>query len=91
MQWVVFEPNDRMLWAKVRRDVNSFLSTIWLSGALFGATKAEAFYVKCDEELNPAEIRDLGQLIIEIGMAPVKPAEFVIFRLSQWAGPNAEA
>lgn len=91
MQWVVFEPNDRMLWAKVRRDCNSFLSTIWLSGALFGATKDEAFYVKCDEELNPPEIRDLGQLIIEIGMAPVKPAEFVIFRLSQWAGPNAEA
>ncbi|MFW5942839.1 MAG: phage tail sheath family protein [Chloroflexota bacterium] len=90
MQWVVFEPNDRMLWAKVRRDATSFLSTIWLSGALFGATREEAFYVKCDEELNPPEIRDLGQLIIEIGMAPVKPAEFVIFRLSQWAGPNAE-
>ncbi|MBE2198359.1 MAG: phage tail sheath family protein [Anaerolinea sp.] len=91
MQWVVFEPNDRMLWAKVRRDVNSFLGTIWLSGALFGSTKDEAFYVKCDDELNPPEIRDLGQLIIEIGMSPVKPAEFVVFRLSQWAGPNAEA
>ncbi len=90
MQWVVFEPNDRMLWSKVRRDVTAFLSTIWLSGALFGSTKDEAFYVKCDDELNPPEIRDLGQLIIEIGMAPVKPAEFVIFRLSQWAGPNAE-
>jgi phage tail sheath protein FI len=90
MQWVVFEPNDRTLWAKVRRDANAFLSTIWLSGALFGSTKDEAFYVKCDDELNPPEIRDLGQLIVEIGMAPVKPAEFVIFRLSQWAGPNAE-
>ena len=90
MQWVVFEPNDHTLWAKVRRDVNAFLSTIWLSGALFGTTKGDAFYVKCDEELNPTEIRDLGQLIIEIGMSPVKPAEFVIFRLSQWAGPNAE-
>jgi hypothetical protein len=90
MQWVVFEPNDHTLWAKVRRDVNAFLSTIWLSGALFGTSKGDAFYVKCDEELNPTEIRDLGQLIIEIGMSPVKPAEFVIFRLSQWAGPNAE-
>jgi phage tail sheath protein FI len=90
MQWVVFEPNDHTLWAKVRRDANAFLSTIWLSGALFGTTKDQAFYVKCDEELNPPEIRDLGQLIIEIGMSPVKPAEFVIFRLSQWAGPNAE-
>jgi phage tail sheath protein FI len=91
MQWVVFEPNDRMLWSKVRRDVTAFLSTVWLSGALFGSSKDEAFYVKCDDELNPPEIRDLGQLIVEIGMAPVKPAEFVIFRLSQWAGPNAEA
>jgi hypothetical protein len=90
LQWVVFEPNDRMLWARVRRDVTSFLRTVWLGGALFGSTPDEAFYVKCDEELNPPEIRDLGQLIIEVGMAPVKPAEFVIFRISQWAGANAE-
>lgn len=90
MAWVVFEPNDRMLWAKVRRDVNSFLSTVWRSGALFGDTADEAFYVKCDDELNPPEVRDLGQLIIEIGLSPVKPAEFVIFRVAQWAGPNAE-
>ncbi len=91
MQWVVFEPNDRMLWAKVRRDVTSFLRTVWLSGALFGNTPEEAFYVKCDDELNPPEIRDLGQLIIEVGMCPVKPAEFVIFRISQWAGANAQS
>jgi len=91
LQWVVFEPNDRMLWARVRRDVTSFLRTVWLGGALFGSTPDEAFYVKCDDELNPPEIRDLGQLIIEVGMAPVKPAEFVIFRISQWAGPSAEA
>ena len=91
MQWVVFEPNDRMLWAKVRRDVSAFLRTVWRSGALFGSTPEEAFYVKCDDELNPPEIRDLGQLIIEVGLAPVKPAEFVIFRISQWAGANAES
>ena len=90
MQWVVFEPNDRTLWAKVRRDATSFLKTFWLSGALFGNTPEEAFYVKCDEELNPPEIRDLGQLIIEVGLAPVKPAEFVIFRITQWVGANAE-
>jgi hypothetical protein len=89
-QWVVFEPNDRRLWARVRRDVTAFLKTVWRSGALFGSTPTEAFYVKCDDELNPPETRDLGQLIIEIGLAPVKPAEFVIFRISQWAGPNAE-
>jgi len=85
-QWVVFEPNDMMLWARVRRDVGSFLSTVWSDGALFGASPAQAFFVKCDEELNPSESRDLGRLIIEIGIAPVKPAEFVIFRISQWAG-----
>jgi phage tail sheath protein FI len=91
LQWVVFEPNDRTLWGKVRRDIRAFLRTQWLAGALFGSTPDEAFYVKCDDELNPPEIRDLGQLIIEVGVAPVKPAEFVIVRLSQWAGPNAEA
>jgi phage tail sheath protein FI len=85
-QWVVFEPNDPMLWSRVRRDVAAFLSTVWSSGALFGLSPAQAFYVKCDSELNPPEQRDLGRLIVEIGMAPVKPAEFVIFRISQWAG-----
>jgi phage tail sheath protein FI len=89
-QWVVFEPNDQDLWARVRRDVSAFLRLVWRSGALFGATPEQAFYVKCDEELNPPEVRDAGQLIIEVGLAPVKPAEFVIFRISQWAGPDAE-
>jgi phage tail sheath protein FI len=91
LQWVVFEPNDNALWAKVRRDVTSFLRVIWRGGALFGTTPEQAFYVKCDEELNPREVRDLGQLIIEVGLAPVKPAEFVIFRITQWAGADAEA
>jgi phage tail sheath protein FI len=85
-QWVVFEPNDMMLWARVRRDVNSFLTTVWSEGALFGASPNQAFFVQCDAALNPPESRDLGRLIIEIGLAPVKPAEFVIFRISQWAG-----
>jgi phage tail sheath protein FI len=88
-QWVVFEPNDYDLWARVSRDVTAFLKTVWSSGALFGRSPDEAFYVKCDAELNPPESRDLGRLIIEIGLAPVKPAEFVIFRISQWAGPGA--
>jgi phage tail sheath protein FI len=56
---------------------------------LFGATPAEAFYVKCDEETNPPELRDVGQVVTEIGVAVVRPAEFVIFRISQWAGPSA--
>ena len=89
-QWVVFEPNNRKLWARVSRDVSAFLRTVWRDGALFGSAPSEAFYVKCDDELNPPESRDLGRLIIEIGLAPVKPAEFVIFRISQWAGPGSE-
>jgi uncharacterized protein len=89
-QWVVFEPNNRKLWARVTRDISAFLRTVWRDGALFGSSPADAFYVKCDDELNPPESRDLGRLIVEIGMAPVKPAEFVIFRISQWAGPGSE-
>ncbi|MBE0480415.1 MAG: phage tail sheath family protein [Dehalococcoidia bacterium] len=88
-QWVVFEPNDMNLWSRIRRDIKAFLKRVWLDGALFGATPEEAFYVKCDSELNSIEIRDAGQVIIEIGLAPVKPAEFVIFRISQWAGGSA--
>lgn len=89
-QWVVFEPNDANLWARVERDITAFLKVIWRTGALFGTTPDQAFYVKCDEETNPPELRDLGQMRVEIGMSPVKPAEFVIFSVSQWAGPDAE-
>jgi phage tail sheath protein FI len=88
-QWVVFEPNDPDLWARVKRDVEQFLTGVWREGALFGSAAGQAFFVKCDAELNPADVRDRGQLFIDIGMAPVKPAEFVVFRLSQWAGGGA--
>ena len=88
-QWAVFEPNDYMLWQKVKRDVGSFLTNVWLSGALFGRTPEQAFFVKCDEENNPQSTRDAGQLIVDIGLAPVKPAEFVIFRIAQYT-PGAE-
>lgn len=90
-QWVVFEPNDQALWARVRRTVTAFLFNVWRSGALFGETADQAFYVKCDEETNPPEVRDAGQLVVEIGIAPVKPAEFVIFRIAQFSGaPGGE-
>lgn len=82
-QWVVFEPNDFMTWSRVRRDVSAFLTGTWREGALFGQTPDKAFFVKCDEDLNPSDVRDRGQLVVEIGVAPVKPAEFVIFRISQ--------
>ncbi len=85
-QWVVFEPNDDALWGKIRLNVTAFLTNVWRSGALFGLTPEEAFYVKCDAELNPPEVRDLGQVITEIGVAIVRPAEFVIFRISQSTG-----
>jgi phage tail sheath protein FI len=83
--WVVFEPNDQYLWESVRRNVGAFLRQIWRAGALMGATPNEAFFVKCDEENNPPESRDAGNLVVEVGIAPVKPAEFVIFRISQFA------
>lgn len=87
-QWVVFEPNSPELWAKIRRNITAFLTTVWASGALFGNTAAEAFYVRCDETTNPPEVRELGQVVTEIGVAVVKPAEFVVFRISQWSGPG---
>ena len=85
-QWVVFEPNTPELWANIRRNISAFLVNEWRQGALFGTTPEEAFYVKCDAETNPPEVRDLGQVVTEIGVAVVKPAEFVIFRISQWDG-----
>ncbi|HEY2960103.1 MAG TPA: phage tail sheath C-terminal domain-containing protein [Actinomycetota bacterium] len=85
-QWVVFEPNAPELWSKIRRNVSSFLNGVWATGALLGAAPEQAFYVRCDETTNPPEVRDLGQVVAEIGVAVVKPAEFVVFRLSQWAG-----
>jgi uncharacterized protein len=84
-QWVVFEPNDHRLWKRVQRTVASFLTLLWRNGALMGTAPEQAFYVKCDEETNPPEVIDAGQLVVEIGLAPVKPAEFVIFRIGQMA------
>jgi Bacteriophage tail sheath protein len=89
-QWAVFEPNDERLWIRLRIAVSSFLTRTWREGALFGATPDEAFYVKCDEETNPPDVIDAGQVVMEIGISPVKPAEFVIFRISQYTAGAAE-
>jgi uncharacterized protein len=86
-QWVVFEPNEPGLWQKITRNITAFLTNVWRSGALFGTTPQQAFYVKCDAETNPPELRDLGQVVTEIGVAIVRPAEFVIFRVSQFISP----
>lgn len=85
-QWSVFEPNDQRLWTSLATNVRSFLLRVYRSGALFGASADQSFYVKCDAETNPPEIIEAGQVVCEIGIAPVKPAEFVIFRLSQFTG-----
>jgi hypothetical protein len=82
-QWVVFEPNDYSLWAQVKRTITGFLTTVWRSGALMGLTQDEAFFVKCDRTTMTQDDIDNGRLICYIGIAPVKPAEFVIFRIQQ--------
>ncbi|GEL95042.1 phage tail sheath family protein [Cellulomonas composti] len=82
-QWAVFEPNDVALWEGVKRTLNAYLRGLWQAGALFGASPDQAFFVKCDAETNPPESIDAGKLVVEVGIAPVKPAEFVIFRISQ--------
>jgi uncharacterized protein len=87
-QWAVFEPNDQTLWQKLTRDLRSYLLRVWRSGALFGASPEQAFYVKCDSETNPRETVDAGQVNVQIGISPVKPAEFVIFTIGQWDGGN---
>ncbi|MFH8801196.1 phage tail sheath family protein [Streptomyces sp. NPDC017936] len=84
-QWVVFEPNDDRLWSSIRRNVTAFLTEEWRRGALFGRTADEAFYVKCDRDNNPQESIDQGRVVCEIGVSPVKPAEFVVFRLAQFS------
>jgi len=82
-QYAVFEPNDMKLWEGVSRTLSAFLTGLWRQGALFGASPDQAFYVKCDAETNPPDSIDEGKLVVEVGIAPVKPAEFVIFRISQ--------
>ena len=90
-QWVVFEPNDEPLWARVRQTISDFLTTTWLSGALQGATPAEAFFVKCDKTTMTQDDIDNGRLICVVGIAPVKPAEFVIFRIQQFTQATVAA
>jgi phage tail sheath protein FI len=82
-QYAVFEPNDVTLWEGVSRTLSGFLGGLWSQGALFGTSADQAFYVKCDAETNPPQSIDEGKLVVEVGLAPVKPAEFVIFRISQ--------
>ncbi len=89
-RWIVFEINDTRTWKSIERDIRAFLTLVWRDGALKGETPERAFFVKCDGETNPPEVIDAGRLVTEIGIAPVKPAEFIIFRVSQWVGGGSE-
>ena len=85
-QWVVFEPNNEKLWARVKRTITEFLTRVWRDGALMGSKPEDAFFVKVDRTTMTQDDIDNGRLICLIGVAPVKPAEFVIFRIAQYAG-----
>ena len=88
-QWVVFEPNDERLWARVSQSISAFLTRVWRDGALLGSTPEEAFFVKCDRTTMTQDDLDNGRLIVLVGVAPVKPAEFVIIRISQFTASAA--
>jgi phage tail sheath protein FI len=88
-RWTVFEPNDERLWERLREQVEHFLDRSWRDGALAGETANDAYYVKCDAETNPPEVIEAGQVVCEIGIAPVKPREFAVLRLSRIAAAAA--
>jgi phage tail sheath protein FI len=85
-KWVVFEPNDEPLWAKIRLNLNAFMMSLFRQGAFQGATPDKAFFVKCDAETTTQNDRNLGIVNIEVGFAPLKPAEFVVIKIQQIAG-----
>ena len=83
-EWAVFENNGEALWAQVRNTIDDFLQNEWVSGALKGTSPQQAYFVRCDRTTMTQNDLDNGRLVCEVGVAPVKPAEFVIFRISQW-------
>jgi phage tail sheath protein FI len=89
--WAAFEPNTPRTWDTVRGRVTSFLSDLHVKGMLVGGNPEQAFFVKCDAENNPPEQVDSGQLVCDVGVAPVSPAEFIMISLVQtMGGPGAE-
>ena len=85
-QWTVFENNGPELWGRVRSSVSDFLTNEWKNGKLKGAKPEEAFFVHCDNTTMTQNDLDNGRLVVVVGVAPVKPAEFVIFQIGQWLG-----
>jgi phage tail sheath protein FI len=85
-QWVVFEPNDEPTWANIRLNIGSFMNGLFKQGAFQGASPKDAYYVKCDNETTTQNDIDAGVVNIEVGFAPLKPAEFVVIRFRQIVG-----
>jgi phage tail sheath protein FI len=86
MAGVVFEPNDVTLWVRLERELSAYFGDLFRRGALKGGSEEEAFYVRCDAETNPPQVREAGQVVTEIGLAPALPGEFVVVRLIHGAG-----
>jgi phage tail sheath protein FI len=89
IQWAVFEPNDEDLWASLRLNIGAFMMNLFRAGAFQGTTPSQAFFVKCDAETNPQSEIDAGVVNVLVGFAPVKPAEFVVIKVSQKTGDTA--
>ncbi len=87
-QWAVFEPNGERLWANVRRTISDFLLNEWQTGALLGDKPEKAYFVKCDRSTMTQNDLDNGRLVCQVGVAPLRPAEFVIFRIGQWTADS---
>jgi phage tail sheath protein FI len=85
-KWVVFEPNDEPLWANIRLNVGAYMNSLFRQGAFQGATPKEAYFVKCDGETTNQDDRNKGIVNIQVGFAPLKPAEFVVISIQQIAG-----
>ena len=83
IQWAVFEPNDEDLWSSLRLNIGAFMMTLFRAGAFQGDTPSKAFFVKCDAETNPQDQIDTGIVTVLVGFAALKPAEFVVIRISQ--------
>ncbi len=81
MAWAVFEPNNPALWSDIRNLLENFLRQLFIAGAFKGRNESEAFFVRCDAELNPQRVLDAGQLIVQIGVAPAEPLEFIVVKI----------
>lgn len=88
MEWASFEPNLPQLWVRIQRELNTYLTQLWQAGALRGQTPDQAFYIKCDAETNPADVREGGQVVTELGLAANASAEFIVVRIIHRAGSS---